>query len=126
MNPAATPRPQDQRRQFQRVPLRMSAEIHIDDKSFTATTRDLSEGGCGLELKQLLPEKAEVTLGLFLVVDDVEDERMPALWVKGRVAWAGELDNERSIAGIRFEVITDQQKAWIGQVLAHLTPTAPG
>jgi c-di-GMP-binding flagellar brake protein YcgR len=125
MTTAATPPPEDRRRHHARTPLRMSAEIHVGDSSFTATTRDLSEGGCGLELKQLLTEGAEVTLGLFLVVDDVEDDRHPPLWVKGRVAWAGELDGGRSIAGIRFEVITDEQKNWIGQVLGHLTPGTP-
>ncbi len=125
MTTAATPRPQDRRRQYTRVLLRMSAEIHLGDTSFTATTRDLSEGGCGLELKQLLPEGAEITLGLFLVVDDVEEERNPPLWVKGRIAWAGELDEGGFIAGIRFEVITEQQKKWIGQVLSHLTPGSP-
>ena len=117
--------PFDKRRQFARVPLRMSAEVHVRDTVLTATTRDLSEGGCGLELKQLLAEATEVTLGLFLVIDDVEDERIPPLWVKGRVAWSGELDTGRSVAGIRFEVITTEQKAWIGQVLSHLTPQTP-
>lgn len=134
-----TPSPKlndDARRQHSRVPLRMSAEVHVGERSFTATTRDLSEGGCGLDLKELLPEKAEVTLGLFLVVDDVEDERMPPLWVKGRVAWASQVGGEglvagtsgaaagaRAMAGIRFEIITEQQKGWVRQVLAHLAPT---
>ena len=117
-----TPPQPDRRRHFTRVPLRMSSEVHVGETSFTATTRDLSEGGCGLELNGTLTEGAEVTLGLFLVVDDVEDAAVPPLWVKGRVAWAGELDDGRHIAGIRFEVITDQQKAWVTQVIAHLTP----
>jgi hypothetical protein len=114
--------PYNRRREHTRVPLRMSAEVHVGGTSFTATTRDLSEGGCGLELKQVLTENSEVTLGLFLVIDGVEDERVPPLWVKGRVAWAGERDDGGAAAGIRFEVITDQQKAWVGQVLRHLTP----
>ncbi|MES1207656.1 MAG: PilZ domain-containing protein [Pseudomonadota bacterium] len=116
-----TPTP-DQRRQHVRVPLRMSAEVHVGEVSFTAKTRDLSEGGCGLALRQSLAEDTEVTLGFFLVVDDVEDSATPPLWVKGRVAWSGEADDGGSIAGVRFEVITDQQKAWITQVLGHLTP----
>jgi c-di-GMP-binding flagellar brake protein YcgR len=125
MKSASTPPPYSRRREHTRVPLRMSAEVHVGGTSFTANTRDLSEGGCGLELKQLLTEGAEVTLGLFLVVDDVEDERVPPLWVKGRVAWAGEVDNARTAAGIRFEVITDQQKEWVRQVIGHLTPATP-
>jgi c-di-GMP-binding flagellar brake protein YcgR len=124
MTSASPPRPPpyNRRREHTRVPLKMSAEVHVGGASFTATTRDLSEGGCGLELKQVLTENSEVTLGLFLVIDGVEDERVPPLWVKGRVAWAGELDDGRAAAGIRFEVITEEQKKWVGQVLSHLTP----
>jgi len=109
------------RRQFVRVAIRMSAEVHLGEETFTATTRDLSEGGVGLDLPRAVAEGAELTMGLFLVVDDVEEERMEPLWVKGRVAWSGEADEGRYVAGARFEVITDQQKAWIKQVLAHLT-----
>jgi len=121
-SPPRPPSPHEQRRQFARVPVRMSAEVHIGDTTFTATTRDLSQGGCGLEAAQPLPEGVELTLGLFLVVDEVEEAAVPPLWVKGRVAWSGELDSGGTIAGIRFEVITEAQKAWIGQVLGHLTP----
>jgi c-di-GMP-binding flagellar brake protein YcgR len=121
MSKPSGPPPFEKRRQFQRVPIRMSAEVHLDDAVFTATTRDLSEGGVGIELRELLPEGKEITLGLFLVVDDVEDERVPALWVKGRVTWTAEIANARNVAGIRFEVITDEQKAWVRQVTGHLT-----
>lgn len=120
MTTTAGPSSADRRRQFQRVHIRMSAEVHLQSSTFTGTTRDLSEGGVGIELGTPLPEGEEVTLGLFLVVDDVEEERVPPLWVKGRVAWAGELDDARHVAGIRFEVITDPQKAWIRQVTGHL------
>lgn len=121
-----TPPPYNRRRQFVRTPLRMSAELHLGDTSFTAMTRDLSEGGCGLELPRPVAEGAALTIGLFLVIDDVEDERVPPLWVKGRVAWAAELDEGKTMAGVRFEVITDEQKAWVRQVLSHLTGSTGG
>ena len=114
--------PDSQRRQHSRLPIRMSAEIHSDAGTATAVTRDLSEGGVGLEMSTALPEETAVTLGLFLVVDDVEEERMPPLWVKGRVAWSAESDTGRASAGVRFEVITPEQKRWMKQVLGHLTP----
>lgn len=148
--PSPPTAPYDRRRQHARIALRMSAEVHVGDSSFTATSRDLSEGGCGLELKQSLPEGSEITLGLFMVIDDVEEERVPPLWVKGRVVWTSEMDDEKSqdksqdksedkseiksedavhpapparwMAGVRFEVITEQQKIWVRQVLAHLAP----
>ena len=71
-------------------------------------------------LGRSLPEGSQVTLGLFLVVDGVEEERVPPLWVKGRVAWCGETDAGRHTAGVRFEVITDAQKDWVRQVTGHL------
>jgi hypothetical protein len=116
-------RPFSQKRQFERVPIRMSAEVRSDEGTFTARTRDLSEGGAGLEPERPLVEGSSVALGLFLVVDDVEEEKTPPLWVKGRVAWTGETDEGRPMAGVRFEVITDQQKKWLRQVLGHLTPS---
>ena len=114
--------PGQQQRQFTRLALRMSAEVHTENGIFTAVTRDLSEGGVGIELAQLLREAELVTLGLFLVVDDVEEERVPPLWVKGRVVWASELDSGGATAGVRFEVITAQQAKWLRHLLGHLTP----
>ena len=55
------PAPYERRRQYERTPLRMSAEIHLGDDSFTATTRDLSEGGCGLELSRPVDDGTELT-----------------------------------------------------------------
>src|SRR5262245_26670364 len=80
-----------QRRAHPRVEMRMSAEIRTARSVFTATTRDLSEGGAGLTPERPLTEGEEIALGLFLVVDDVESD-VPPLWVKARVAWAGETD----------------------------------
>ena len=96
----------------------MSAEVRTARNVFTATTRDLSEGGAGLNADRPLQEGEEVTLGLFLVLDDVEADT-PPLWVKGRVAWARSEANSHA-AGVRFEVISDEQKAWLRQVLTEL------
>jgi c-di-GMP-binding flagellar brake protein YcgR len=112
---------QTTRRQHQRVDMRMSAEVRTMRSVFTATTRDVSEGGVGLSCDYPLEEGSEVVLGLFLVLDDVETDT-PPLWVKARVAWAGESDDNRYNAGVRFEVITDEQRKWLRQVLAAITP----
>lgn len=108
-----------QRRQHARLDLRMSAEIRTARSVFTAKTRDLSEGGAGLDAERALEEGEEIALGLFLVLDDVETDT-PPLWVKARVAWIGESDDGRHTAGVRFEVITPEQKAWLKQVLGQL------
>jgi hypothetical protein len=112
------------RREHTRLPIRMSAEIHTEAGVITATTRDLSEGGAGIELAHTLVEGELVTLGFFLVVDDVEEERVPPLWVRGRVVWSGQLDDGRAAAGIRFEVITAAQTEWLRNMLVQLAARA--
>ena len=120
--------PPNTRRQHPRVDLRMSAEVRTARSVFTATTRDLSEGGVGISADYPLEEGGEIVLGLFLVMDDVESDT-PPLWVKARVAWAAETDDSRYNAGVRFEVITEDQRKWLRQVLATIAPApapAPG
>ena len=68
-----------QRRQHVRLDLRMSAEIRTKRSVFTATTRDLSVAGAGLDAERPLQEGEEVALGLFLVLDDVEIDTPPPL-----------------------------------------------
>jgi hypothetical protein len=114
---------QQGRRQHARLDVRMSAEIRTARSVFTATTRDLSEAGAGLEGDRALTEGEEIALGLFLVVDDLEEET-PPLWVKARVAWTGESDSGLHTAGVRFAVITPEQQAWLRQILSHVQPPA--
>jgi PilZ domain len=122
--PAAGLAPQG-RRKHARLDVRMSAEIRSARSVFTATTRDLSEAGAGLEADRPLIEGEEIALGLFLVVDGLEEET-PPLWVKARVAWTSETDAGLHTAGLRFAVITNEQRAWLRQVLAHVDPPAAG
>ena len=49
--PSSQPPPDPPRRQHQRRDLRMSAEVRTSRTVFTATTRDLSEGGAGLNCR---------------------------------------------------------------------------
>jgi hypothetical protein len=111
--------PVPHRRQHERQSLRMSAEVRTARTVFTATTRDLSEGGAGLSCDRPLTEGEEITLGLFLVVDDLESD-MPPLWVKGHVAWSVEGDDKRHTAGVRFDVITDDQRTWLRRILKEM------
>jgi hypothetical protein len=101
----------------------MSAEVRTSRSVFTATTRDLSEGGAGLNCDRPLDEGEEVTIGLFLVLDDVEADT-PPLWVKGRIAWARPSEDHRYAAGVRFEVISEEQRTWLKSVLREIG--APG
>ena len=126
-NPFNSLKPATPRRQHQRRDLRMSAEVRTARAVFTATTRDLSEGGAGLNCDRPLDEGEEVTIGLFLVLDDVEADT-PPLWVKGRVAWARPGQDHAHAAGVSFEVITEEQRTWLRQVLREIGggPAGPG
>ena len=55
-------------------------------------------------------------------LDGVETET-PPLWVKAKVAWTGENDDGHHTAGVRFAVITNDQRAWLRGVLAHVQPS---
>jgi Tfp pilus assembly protein PilZ len=102
----------------------MSAEVRTAKSVFTATTRDLSEGGAGLNCDRALDEGEEITVGLFLVLDDVEADT-PPLWVKARVMWARPGEGNAHAAGVRFEVITEEQRGWLRNVLREISgPTA--
>jgi Tfp pilus assembly protein PilZ len=98
----------------------MSAEVRTARSVFTATTRDLSEGGAGISCDRQLQEGEEITVGLFLVLDDVEADS-PPMWVKGRVAWARPVEDRRFTAGVRFEGISDDQRTWLRQVLKEIS-----
>ncbi|HEY3357306.1 MAG TPA: PilZ domain-containing protein [Polyangia bacterium] len=111
-----------QRRQHARIDVKLSAEITLGEEIFTATTRDISEGGVGLNLDRPLPEATALSLNLFLVVDEVEDERSAPLKVRGKVAWCAESDEGEWAAGIRFEDIAQNQLQWLKQFLAYITP----
>src|SRR5262252_2904909 len=108
------------RRQHERRDLRMSAEVRTLRSVFTATTRDLSEGGAGLACDRPLEEGEEVTLGLFLVLDDVEADS-PPLWVKAHVAWARPVEDQRFAAGVRFDGLSEEQRAWLRQILKEIS-----
>jgi c-di-GMP-binding flagellar brake protein YcgR len=110
-----------QRRQHTRYDVKLSAEISLGEDVFTASTRDISEGGVGLDLDRGLPEGGELGINLFLVVDDVEDERTPTLKVRGFVAWCAERDEGEWAAGIRFAEVAANQKQWLKQFLEFVS-----
>jgi hypothetical protein len=100
----------------------MSAEVRVAGRTFTATTRNLSVGGCCLEAAHAMPEDAAIELDLFVVVDDVEEERLPPLSVRGTVMWVAETGEIAHVAGVRFEGMTAAQGRWLEQFLAQAQP----
>jgi hypothetical protein len=105
-------------RQTPRFTVRLSAEVTHGGRSFTATTRDLSQGGVGLDAHQMVPEGELLQVTLFLVVDDVEDPSQPQLDVRGQVMWSVPPEEGRPGAmGIRFEGLSPAQQAGLARFL---------
>jgi c-di-GMP-binding flagellar brake protein YcgR len=105
-------------RVHKRYDIQMSAEITVDGRQFTGTTRNLSAGGCCVESAHPIPEAASLRVDLFVVIDGVEDERMPPLTTMGTVQWAAETDDGNHAVGVKFEGMSEAQHKWLEQFLA--------
>jgi c-di-GMP-binding flagellar brake protein YcgR len=104
-----------------RTKIELSAEVDNFKDRFTAATRDLSLGGAGLDLDRPVKEGAAISVSLFLVVDEIEDEQTKPLTVRAKVAWCAESDEEgRFSAGVRFENLTPPQSEWLERFLASI------
>lgn len=117
------PAPQTVPRAHARTKVHLSAEIDTFKERFTASTRDLSVGGVGLDLDRPLEEAATLSISLFLVVDDIEDEGTTPMNLRAKVAWCAEAEEEgRWAAGIRFENLLPQQLEWLSRFLQAVEP----
>ena len=87
----------------------------------TMATRNLSAGGVCLAGSVAFPEDSELTIGLFLVEDGIEDASTPSLELAGTVQWSDDGEaGQPAVMGIRFLTVTPQQTARLQQFLAKL------
>lgn len=111
----------EQRRAHRRFALCLAAEIAHGEQEFTATTRNVSRGGCCVESAYRLAEGAEIGIALYLVVDGIEDAEMPSMALRGAIQWTAEADDAaadaRHVAGVRFLDITADQQSWLEGIL---------
>ena len=106
-----------QKRQHPRFALRLSAEIARQGRTATAVTRNVSVAGANLVSEYPFADGEVFQVGLFLVVDDVEDHSKPPLVCRARVQWTAELDDGSHSAGVHFEDMTPEQQAWLAHFL---------
>lgn len=113
----------DERRRHHRYEIALAAELRLGDTTFTATTRDVSDGGCCIACAYVVPEKQIIDCALFVVVDGIEEAGLPPLRVKASVQWMAESDDGdpavRYIAGLQFQEIAVEQKRWLAQAIAR-------
>jgi hypothetical protein len=106
-----------QKRQHPRFPLRLSAELLRPGRTATAVTKNVSVAGANLLSEYPFEDGETFEVGLFLVVDDVEDPTKPPLVCRAKVQWTAELDDGTHSAGIHFEDMTPEQQAWLDRFL---------
>ena len=96
-----------ERRAAPRYPVRLSAEVTRAGRTSTTRTRDLSEGGVCLQYDQPVAAGTPLAIGLFLVADDIEDSTVPALPLRGVVAWSTPPRGEEpALVGVRFDALS--------------------
>jgi hypothetical protein len=106
-------------REHQRYDIRVSAEVSLHQgEPMTCVTRDLSLGGVGVDTEWPLPEGVPISVELFVVVDDIEDETTTPLLLAGRVAWCRKRAERDFFAGIQFVDLNVNQSTVLQQLVA--------
>ncbi len=127
--PRPPPRPPEHAntRKTPRYDVKVSAEVQTaSGRVVSMHTRNLSEGGVCLEGPIYFPEGTVLAVGLFLVVDEIEDATEAPLALAGHVSWSEEPgDGEPARMGIRFAEVEPAALARLRDFLRALQPPAP-
>ena len=96
-----------ERRRYFRQPVKMQVKVALDDKTLTATSTNVSEGGIALLMKEALPKGATPLLKFSLPESTIQIE------VEAEVAWA----DFKGFAGLRFHSLPKTAQAQLEQWL---------
>jgi len=106
-----------ERRRYFRQPVKMEVKVALEDKTLTATSTNISEGGIALLLKEALPKGATPHLKFALPQSSVKIE------VEAEVAWA----DFKGLAGLRFHNMPKASQAMLEEWLdEHMEAEFPG
>jgi len=105
-----------------RYDIRLSAELRVEGRVITGTTKNLSLGGLCVEIDRPLQESSLVRLTLFVVEEDVETEGARGLELTGTVQWTAEGDRGYSI-GVRFGTLNAAQQTALANALKAVGAT---
>ncbi len=116
-----------ERRVHARFVIEVAAEITAGDHQFTATTKDISSGGCCIVAPYPLKDGATVLCALYLVVDGIEEAGLSALETQAQVRWSADTEesgsDQRYMAGLDFSSLSVQQKQWLEATIAKALST---
>src|SRR4051812_42738730 len=93
-----------------RFEVHLGAELRVEGKILTATTRNLSEGGVCLQLDRPLKEATTLRVSLYLVEEGVETEGARPLELDATVEWVAEADSGNT-AGLKFPSLSPTQRS---------------
>jgi hypothetical protein len=99
-----------------RYPIRLGAELDVEGRVVTGTTRNLSTGGVCIELDRPLHEGALYAIRLFLVEDDIESAAGRQLELSATAQWVAEAERGYAV-GFRFSSLTAAQIAALDYAL---------
>lgn len=111
----------DNRRAYPRFNISLSVEVYTGSDLILAVANNLSLGGLGIATLQPLSEKATVGLSMFLVEDEVEDEKTEPVNLVGEVIWCAPADAGGFQSGIRFTNVEQIHHQAINHFLKRLT-----
>lgn len=127
--PRPPPRPPEHAntRKTPRYDVKVSAEVQTaTGRVVSMHTRNLSEGGVCIEGAVSFPDGTALVVGLFLVVDEIEDATEAPLALPGLVSWSEEPGaGEPGRMGIRFEALEPAALTRLRDFLRALQPPAP-
>lgn len=93
----------DNRRRDERFPVSLAVEMSTPDGAVKATIQNMSASGMGFYMEQALEPGLEVTLGLILLEDGIEDPDTAPLALRGEAMWCESAGGGRGyLAGVRF------------------------
>jgi len=106
-----------ERRRYFRQPAKMQVKVLLDDKTFNATSTNISEGGIALILHEALPKGAAPRLKFSLPGSTIHME------VESEVAWS----DVKGLAGFRFQHVPKSSQLelehWLDE---HMEREFPG
>lgn len=106
-----------ERRRYFRQPVTTDVRVVLDEKTLTATSTNISEGGIALLLREALPKGATPILKFALPESSIQIE------VEAEVAWA----NFKGLAGLRFHAMPKSAQAQLEEWLDnHMEAEFPG
>jgi c-di-GMP-binding flagellar brake protein YcgR len=90
------------RRQYQRFQVAVTAELDVAGDTWVGETRDVSLGGASVVVNCQIEEKQTIDLALILTQDGIEDPNEDPFETKANVMWSAPSDDGQFMIGLRF------------------------